>query len=141
MNYQSSVPEIAFNNAKGLSDTALKQLHDQLLDKAAHDFAGEEMIFQLCQHVQEFLVLHNKPTSKSFYDEMLQRRREEEQKDLAAKQREMDRQRQLTMEEIQRRQDTLKNAEALSKKQQRYNSEHSTDNDSDFNRQLSISFE
>lgn len=52
---------------------------------------GEEMIFQLAQHVQEFLHRHNKPGIKSFYEEMLIRQKEEEQKHKQAEQLERDR--------------------------------------------------
>ena len=33
---------------------------------------GKEMIYELCQHVQEFLYLHNKPPAKSFYDQRIE---------------------------------------------------------------------
>lgn len=49
------------------------------------------MIFQLAQHVQEFLHKHNKPAIKSFYEEMLIRQKEEEQKHKHAEQLERDR--------------------------------------------------
>lgn len=52
---------------------------------------GEEMIFQLAQHVQEFLHRHNKPGIKSFYEEMLNRQRKEEQIHRQAEQLEKDR--------------------------------------------------
>lgn len=59
----------------------VNQLQTELKQKA-ECLQGEEMIFQLCQHVEEFLHRHNKPASKSFYDEMLQRQKEKEEKDL-----------------------------------------------------------
>ena len=40
----------------------------------------QEMVLRLCQHIQEFLRAHNKPPSKSFYDEMLHNRQLQEQK-------------------------------------------------------------
>lgn len=78
-------------NGKGLSHIVLAELHKKLEHKA-NELKGEEMIFQLSQFVQEFLHYHNKPSSKSFYDEMLQRQKEKEQKDLQAKKNEQDRQ-------------------------------------------------
>lgn len=78
------MPKIKLENSKGLSDNSLVQLQTELEQKAAQ-LKGEEMIFQLSQYVQEFLHLHNKPPSKSFYDERLQRQKEKEQKDLQAK--------------------------------------------------------
>lgn len=78
-------------NSKGLSYNALLELQSQLEEKI-DQLKGEEMIFQLAQLVQEFLHLYNKPASKSFYDEMLQRQKEKEEKDLQAKQMEEDRQ-------------------------------------------------
>lgn len=66
------------------------------------------MIFQLAQLVQEFLHRHNKPGIKSFYEEMLNRRKEEEQKHKQAQQLEKDRQKQMMLEEIQKRQEMLR---------------------------------
>lgn len=76
---------------KGLSNLVLADLQKKLEQKAS-ELKGEEMIFQLSQFVQEFLHHHNKPSSKSFYDEMLERQKEKEQKDLQAKKSEQDRQ-------------------------------------------------
>jgi translation initiation factor 2-alpha kinase 4 len=52
------------------------------------------MVFALCQHVQTFLHAHNKPPTKSFYDEMLLNQQREELKKAKAieKQRELQRQ-------------------------------------------------
>lgn len=86
-----SIPKILLENSKGLSLTVLQELHDKL-EKRAKELVGEEMIFQLSQYVQEFLHKHNKPTSKSFYDEMLQRQKEQQEKDLQAQKIEEDRQ-------------------------------------------------
>lgn len=57
----------------------MSELQKQLEEKA-ENLKGEEMIFQLAQYVQEFLHRHNKPGTKSFYEEMLNRKKEEEQK-------------------------------------------------------------
>lgn len=86
----SSVPNLFLENSRGISNTLLIQLHDEL-EKKAQNMKGEEMIFQLAQHVQEFLHKHNKPGIKSFYEEMLNRRKEEEQKLKQAEQLEKDR--------------------------------------------------
>ena len=53
------------------------------------------MVLRLCQHIQEFLRAHNKPPSKSFYDEMLHNRQLQEQKQAreAEKRLELERQR------------------------------------------------
>lgn len=40
------------------------------------------MIFELADHVQSFLSEHNKPPPKSFHEEMLERRAQEEQRRL-----------------------------------------------------------
>ncbi|RZC35247.1 Pkinase, RWD and/or tRNA-synt His domain containing protein [Asbolus verrucosus] len=130
--YPNSVPKITLENGKGLSDNALFQLQNEL-EARTLKLKGEEMIFQLSQYVQEFLHLHNKPTSKSFYDEMLQRQKEKEEKDLQAKLMEEDRQRQFMQQEVQRRQEILKSESRL-RREHRYNSENSCENDSDYRR-------
>lgn len=74
-----SSPKISLKNGQGISNTVVSELQKQLEEKA-ENMKGEEMIFQLAQHVQEFLHRHNKPGTKSFYEEMLNRKKEEEQK-------------------------------------------------------------
>lgn len=85
------MPKISLENSKGLSTTTLIDLQKELHEKA-FNLVGQEMIFQLCQHIQEFLHQHNKPPPKSFYDEMLHRRKVEQERDIHAQQMEQDRQ-------------------------------------------------
>lgn len=84
------MPKISLESSKGLSVTTLLHLQN-MLDQKASELIGQEMIFQLCTYVQEFLHEHNKPPSKSFYDEMLHRRKVEQERDLQAQQIEQDR--------------------------------------------------
>ncbi|CAH1116543.1 unnamed protein product [Phaedon cochleariae] len=105
--YPNSIPKILLENGKGLSNTTLVELQEILVERA-NEFKGEEMIFQLSQDVQEFLHKHNKPGAKSFYDEMLKRQKEKEEKDLIAKQLEENEQRQYIIEEVKRRQEMLR---------------------------------
>lgn len=84
-----SPPTIKLENSKGLSNTLVNELLKELTEKAA-DLKGEEMIFQLCQHVEEFLHRYNKPTSESFYDEMLKRQKEKEEMVLLEENRQVD---------------------------------------------------
>ncbi|XP_056630081.1 eIF-2-alpha kinase GCN2 [Diorhabda sublineata] len=104
--YPDSVPKVELENCKGLPHTVLFTLTECLEHKAT-ELKGEEMIFQLSQFVEEFLHKHNKPASKSFYEEMLERRREQEMKELQAKQLESHRQKQYMMEEVQKREEML----------------------------------
>lgn len=85
------VPELLIENGKGISQAHLHQLKGDLKQKA-EEYKGEEMIFQLCQYVEEFLHKHNKPGMKSFYDEMLQKQREKKLQEEMQKQRENDKQ-------------------------------------------------
>lgn len=85
------MPEIGLKNSKGLSNALVEQLQKEL-ENEAFNLRGEEMIFQLAQYVEQFLHKHNKPSSKSFYDEMLKRQKEKEEKELEAKAREQNRQ-------------------------------------------------
>jgi translation initiation factor 2-alpha kinase 4 len=131
--YPNSVPKIKLEHSKGLSDNSLKELQNKL-EKNAEELKGEEMIFQLAQYVQEFLHGHNKPAPKSFYDEMMQRQREQEEKELQAQQMEDYRRKQIMQQEFQRRQEMLK-LESRRRREQRYNSETSNEYDSDTRRQ------
>ena len=58
---------------KGLSTDLVKKLYRELIQKA-NTLLGGEMIYELCQHVQEFLYQHNKPPTKSFYEQRLENR-------------------------------------------------------------------
>ncbi|GAB5572595.1 eIF-2-alpha kinase GCN2 isoform X5 [Prionailurus iriomotensis] len=77
----SGVPEIELKNAKGLSNESVHLLKSHL-EKVAKKHCGEVMIFELADHVQSFLSEHNKPPPKSFHEEMLERRAQEEQRRL-----------------------------------------------------------
>ncbi|XP_045486079.1 eIF-2-alpha kinase GCN2 [Pieris rapae] len=107
-NYPDRPPTISINKMFGLSDeNAAKLITD--LKKIAVDLCGEVMIFQLAQHTQQFLHDHNKPTL-SFYDEMLKQKTEMEklkQQDIELKENEEWKK---MKDEIQRRQETLKNS-------------------------------
>ncbi|KAJ8925528.1 hypothetical protein NQ315_009367 [Exocentrus adspersus] len=124
--YPDRVPRISLEHGRGLSNVVLGELQEKLEAKA-NELKGEEMIFQLCQFVQEFLHRHNKPASMSFYDQMLQTKKEKELKEMQAKKSELDKQRQHMREEIQSRQDILK-SEVRLRRENRQNSE----NDGDF---------
>jgi hypothetical protein len=60
-------------NEKGLSKDLVKILHNMLLIKA-EKLKGREMIFELCQEIQDFLYHHNKPPAitKSFYEQRVE---------------------------------------------------------------------
>lgn len=62
-----------------------------ILAEKANELKGEVMIFELAQCVQVFLHEHNKPATKSFYDEMVIRQQQKEQLEKEAKQIEKDR--------------------------------------------------
>lgn len=89
-----------------MSHALLAELQKQLEDRA-NKLKGEVMIFELAQHVQAYLHEHNKPGSKSFYDEMLNRQKQQEQLQQEARKLEEDRERQVMQNEILRRQEIL----------------------------------
>ena len=49
----------------------IKQHRNKLVAKAT-SLVGSEMIFDLCQEIQEYLYAHNKPPPKSFFDQRLE---------------------------------------------------------------------
>lgn len=53
-----------------MSNELKKQLHECILKKAKCEI-GREIIYELCQDIQEFLYLNNKPPPKSFHEQML----------------------------------------------------------------------
>lgn len=65
------LPKISVENEKGLSIELVKKLHKRITQKA-NILLGREMVFELCQEVEEFLYEHNKPPAKSFYEQRLE---------------------------------------------------------------------
>lgn len=77
-NYPDVEPKIKLERCKGMSDALLLELQ-RALEEKTKILKGEVMIFELAQHVQAFLHEHNKPATKSFYEEMLDRQKQNEQ--------------------------------------------------------------
>ncbi|CAH0551983.1 unnamed protein product [Brassicogethes aeneus] len=135
-NYPNVIPNIKLENGKGLSNAVLTELQEELTQEATL-LIGEEMIFQLAQYVEQFLHKHNKPSSKSFYEEMLQRQKEQEEKENEAKTIEQNRQRQYFIEEVQKRQEILKTESKL-RRDSRYSIDNLSDDGFDGNKHSSL---
>lgn len=105
--YPEEVPTLILERSKGLSAAVLHQLKTEL-ENLAQKLKGEVMVFELAQHVQKFLHLHNKPAFKSFYEEMVTRQHEQRQHQQLALKMKEDRQRQELQGEIMRRQEALR---------------------------------
>lgn len=71
-------PVIRLTDSKGLSNQQIQTLQSELEQLAAKK-KGAEVIYELALHVQEFLSENNKPGIKSFYDEMMNRKTQQEQ--------------------------------------------------------------
>lgn len=101
------IPKILLEEQKGLSDSLVEELL-QILNAQAETLKGEVMIFELAQTVQSFLHNHNKPPTKSFYDEMVLNNQKRDQDRLNILKREEDQKRQLLLYEVERRKEELK---------------------------------
>ncbi|XP_073950849.1 eukaryotic translation initiation factor 2 alpha kinase Gcn2 [Choristoneura fumiferana] len=107
-NYPDKPPDIKISKMLGLSTENATKLLDEL-SALAQKLCGEVMIYELAQHVQQFLHDHNKPTL-SFYEEMLKQKTEMEQLKLHDLQVKEDEERKKIKEEIQQREEILKGA-------------------------------
>ncbi|KAG7297751.1 hypothetical protein JYU34_018470 [Plutella xylostella] len=107
-NYPNKPPSLSLHKIQGLSNENGAKLLTEL-EELAMKSCGEVMIFELAQHVQNFLHAFNKPTL-SFYDEMLERRNEMERLKLHDQQVKENEERQKMKDEIQKRQEILKGA-------------------------------
>ncbi|XP_071485628.1 eIF-2-alpha kinase GCN2-like [Diadema antillarum] len=112
--YPDEAPSVNVENGRGISNDKLKQLTKEV-NSMAKKLCGEVMILELAQHVQQFLHSHNVPCPKSFYEEMMnnQKRAEEktareQQKQLELQKKREELERRELDEEIQRRQEALK---------------------------------
>ncbi|XP_076353947.1 eukaryotic translation initiation factor 2 alpha kinase Gcn2 isoform X2 [Tachypleus tridentatus] len=113
-NYPNEPPHFSLKNPVGLSNHAVEELREQLVE-ISEKLKGEVMILELAQHVQKYLHLHNTPRYQSFYDEMLSNKKHLEEKQAEALERQKERQklleekqRQAIQEEIQRKKEALK---------------------------------
>lgn len=79
VDYPNNAPELKVTDSKGISAKQMKQLEEEL-KRLAREKCGEEMMFDLAQHVQTFLHTHNKPPMPSFYDVMMKNQQVAEQK-------------------------------------------------------------
>ncbi|GAM17325.1 hypothetical protein SAMD00019534_005000 [Acytostelium subglobosum LB1] len=70
-NYPDSLPNIELEKVRGLSDEQIEELYILLGQKMT---IGQIVIFELCQAIQEFLLLYNKETV-SLHEEMIQRQK------------------------------------------------------------------
>ena len=75
--YPSTPPLLRLESAQGLSNSAQTELLKQLRAQTK-DLAGNVMVYDLVQSVQEYLRAYN-VKSLSFHDEMLERERKEEE--------------------------------------------------------------
>ncbi|KAF5288488.1 hypothetical protein FQA39_LY15417 [Lamprigera yunnana] len=122
--YPNELPQIQLKNEKGISKRILENLRTQLKEQAT-SLLGEVMIFELAQYTQSFLYQHNKPGFKSFYEEMLNRQKAEEQQLEQAKQMKRNREREVMLNEIQKRKEILESEIKL--RRERYSTETSED--------------
>ncbi|XP_078042063.1 eukaryotic translation initiation factor 2 alpha kinase Gcn2 isoform X2 [Augochlora pura] len=123
-NYPDEAPRIELQNSKGLSHQQVDTLNTELMNLIIQ-LQGEVMIFELSQHVQKYLHENQKPSYRSFYEEMVSRRQEKIELEKVEKQLKEDKARQVLQDQIQKRQEVLK-AEIRNRKESiRLNSDRS----------------
>ncbi|RUS33243.1 hypothetical protein BC938DRAFT_472418 [Jimgerdemannia flammicorona] len=92
--YPRNAPDLKLENPRGLSPAQVQQLQQQLPAKI-RELMGEEMIYEIAAHIQDFLSMHNTPppkgTTLSFHEQMLHRREENEKIKQEKQQEELDR--------------------------------------------------
>ncbi|XP_050438302.1 eIF-2-alpha kinase GCN2 [Adelges cooleyi] len=106
-NYPNHVPLINLKNAKGISSNYLLHLEKQLND-LANKIVGEVMVFELVQHIQNFLSLISKPQYESVYEEMISRKQRKELEEIQTKKQEEELTRQLIHNEMSKKREALK---------------------------------
>ncbi|XP_030764956.1 eIF-2-alpha kinase GCN2 [Sitophilus oryzae] len=124
--YPIKAPKVLLENGKGMSQTILLKLTEEL-QLQAKELEGTEMIYELCQHIREKLHQHNKPAMKSLYHEMLLTQEEKKREQELQKQLEEDRNKETMMKEVKERQEMLKSEARLRRERQRSTSENEAD--------------
>jgi len=121
--YPNVVPQISFVDVQGLSKSQVKVLEDGL-SQMAKDSVGEVMILPLAQYVEAFLYANQRRPTPSFYDEMLLRRKREEEEVTKAQQKFQEKEVQAMRHEIQRRHEELREENLNRRNSRRLNSEN-----------------
>ncbi|EFA80222.1 putative protein serine/threonine kinase [Heterostelium album PN500] len=76
--YPTTPPHIQVNVVKGLPNKNAEEL-EELMNEEANTKLNNQMIFDLCGFAREYLAQHNeKPSGKSFHDQMVEQQREQE---------------------------------------------------------------
>lgn len=105
--YPDKVPQIQVQRSQGLSDSQIGMLISEV-EALAVTICGEVMIFELTQHVRKFLCEHNKPGTRSFYEEMMLTKQEKIKYEMEEKKLKEDKERQVLQEAIQKRQEAVR---------------------------------
>nr|WAQ68452.1 eIF-2-alpha kinase GCN2 [Haliotis discus hannai] len=112
--YPDDPPDVHLENPKGLSNNQLSSLREEL-KSLSKKLVGEVMIHELAQHVQWFLHTNNKPPTQSFYDEMMENKRKQEEmvaqeqmKKMELQRRKEEKERQNIEDEVLRKQAALR---------------------------------
>lgn len=106
-NYPKTVPKVYLEDAKGLINSDVATLSNQL-NKEAYSLKGEVMIFELCQFVQAFLHERNVKPKGSFYEEMLANKQKRDQDELTQQMQKEEKIRQQLQDEVLKRKEQLK---------------------------------
>ena len=85
--YPQTAPLVGIVQSVNVSDEDVKQLESELA-KLASESVGQEMVYDLMTHAQEFLVPLNKETAPSSHEEMLLRSKQKEKEKAEAEKRE-----------------------------------------------------
>ncbi|CAH0391950.1 unnamed protein product [Bemisia tabaci] len=109
--YPDETPELYLEQSKGLSSIQLANLRREL-ETIANSLCGEVVVFELVQHAQKILSQYNKP-SQSFYEEMISRQKQRQEKELQLKKTEERRKEKEMQFEIQHKQEIMKRGRSL----------------------------
>ncbi|XP_034249523.1 eIF-2-alpha kinase GCN2 isoform X2 [Thrips palmi] len=105
--YPEKVPKLEVKKSKGLSTSDISQLQQEL-EILTSKLIGQEMVFEIAQHVQGFLHKHNKPGFKSFHEEMLLFQQQQEQQQQQLNSIREQKERQAIQDEVHRKQEALR---------------------------------
>ncbi|XP_026478484.1 eIF-2-alpha kinase GCN2 [Ctenocephalides felis] len=109
-NYPNEIPHLFLENIQGLSDANVSELLNELIT-FSESHKGDEIIFQLAQHAQEFLHKHNAKPPGSFYEQMLYQQKLRQENDTYIASIQEKEKRQELENKILKRREILKNEE------------------------------
>ncbi|RZF32981.1 hypothetical protein LSTR_LSTR008694 [Laodelphax striatellus] len=105
--YPEKAPQLFVQESKGLSTVQISKLQDDL-KQLTEENRGEVVIYEVAHYIMTYLHRYSRPGFESFYDEMLARKRLQQQREADRRRAVENKKRQEMIQEIQSKQEAMR---------------------------------